>query len=60
VRLAPGKSCTLTFKLTSQYLSYWSAATGDWLNDESSFDVWVGGDSVAGLAGSFEVKQASH
>jgi beta-glucosidase len=60
VRLAPGKSRTLIFKLTSQDLSYWSAATGDWLNDESAFDVWVGGDSVAEMAGSFEVKQASH
>jgi hypothetical protein len=36
-------------------LAYWSAVTGTWVHDASKFDVWVGGNSVADLAGSFEI-----
>ena len=30
-------------------------AVRDWVTDASTFDVWVGGDSTAGLAGTFEI-----
>ena len=57
VTLTPGESRTLRFTLTDDDLRYWSAATGGWLHDESTFDIWVGGSSTADLAGSFEVKR---
>lgn len=55
VTLKPGETRTLTFTLTPDDLRYWSAATGGWVQDESKFDIWVGGSSAADLAGSFEV-----
>lgn len=38
-------------------LRYWSAATGSWVQDEAKFDLWIGGNSAATLAGHFEVKR---
>jgi beta-glucosidase len=37
---------------------YWSTTTRDWVLDSSVFDIWVGGDSTAELATSFEVTGA--
>lgn len=37
---------------------YWNAAARDWVIDSSTFDVWVGGDSTAELATTFEVTEA--
>jgi beta-glucosidase len=56
VTLKPGETRTLRFMLRPEDLRYWSAATGGWVQDESVFDVWVGGDARADQAGSFEVK----
>jgi beta-glucosidase len=56
VGLEPGETRTLTFTLRPDDLRYWSAATGGWVQDESPFHVWVGGDSRATLAGSFEIR----
>jgi beta-glucosidase len=56
VTLKPGEVRSLRFTLTPEDLKYWSAVTGDWVQDRSKFDVWVGGSSEATLAGSFEVK----
>ena len=36
-------------------LRYWNAAARDWVIDASTFDVWVGGDSTADGATTFEV-----
>jgi beta-glucosidase len=55
VSLKPGETCTLRFTLTPRDLAYWSAVTGTWAHDFSKFDVWVGGNSLADLAGSFEI-----
>ena len=55
VSLKPGETRTLRFTLTPRDLAYWSAVTGTWVHDASKFDVWVGGNSVADLAGSFEI-----
>jgi beta-glucosidase len=35
---------------------YWNAAVRDWVTDTATFDVWVGGDSTAELAGTFEIR----
>jgi beta-glucosidase len=56
VTLKPGETRTLSFTLKPDDLRYWSAATGGWVQDESAFDIWVGGSSKADLAGSFTVK----
>jgi beta-glucosidase len=56
VAVAAGQSRELRFALGPEQLRYWNAAARDWVLDESSFDVWVGGDSTAGLAAEFTVR----
>ncbi|CAN7248573.1 glycoside hydrolase family 3 C-terminal domain-containing protein [Phenylobacterium sp. LjRoot219] len=56
VSLKPGETRILRFTLKPDDLRYWSAVTGGWVQDEAAFDVWVGGDSKAELAGTFEVR----
>jgi beta-glucosidase len=55
IGLAAGESRTLTFSIGPAERRYWNAAVRDWVTDASTFDVWVGGDSTADLAGKFEV-----
>jgi len=57
VTVQPGRTRTIRFVLQPQTLSYWSAANGTWVQDESAFDVWVGGSSAAALASGFEIKK---
>jgi beta-glucosidase len=57
VSLKPGETRTLHFTLTPDDLRYWSGVTRTWVQDASPFDVWVGGDSQASLAGGFEVRK---
>jgi beta-glucosidase len=57
VHLEPGQTLTLHFTLRPDELRYWSNVTRGWVLDESAFDVWVGGNSVATLASSFEVRK---
>ena len=57
VTLAAGESRTLEFPVGPNERRYWNAAVRDWVTDSSSFDVWVGGDSMAQLATSFEVTE---
>ncbi|MBB4859208.1 beta-glucosidase [Novosphingobium chloroacetimidivorans] len=56
IALKPGEKRKVTFKLGPDELRYWSAAAKDWVQEPSVFDVWVGGDSAAALAGTFEVR----
>ena len=56
VTLAPGETRVVRFTLGPDDLSYWSAATRDRVQDESRFDLWVGGDSTATLSAAFEVR----
>lgn len=56
VSLQAGEQRRLVFTLKPDDLRYWSAVTHDWVIDDGSFDVWVGGSSSAQLAGSFEIK----
>ncbi|MET0363086.1 MAG: beta-glucosidase BglX [Sphingobium sp.] len=55
VTLKPGEKRTLQFTLRPDDLRYWSAVTQGWVQDESDFDLWVGGSSKAELAGSFRI-----
>lgn len=57
ITLKPGELRTLHFTLRPEELRYWSAVTRSWIEEESAFDVWVGGSSAANLASSFEVKR---
>jgi beta-glucosidase len=57
ISLSPGESRTLEFRVGPNERRYWNAAVRDWVSDPSTFDVWVGGDSTAELATSFEVTQ---
>ena len=58
VALAAGETRTVTFGLGPRELRHWSAATRDWVQDATTFDVWVGGDSTAELATAFVVTSA--
>lgn len=55
ITLDPGASETVTFTLGPDELRYWHALERDWVQDASTFDVWVGGDSTASLGTTFEV-----
>jgi beta-glucosidase len=57
ISLSAGESRTLEFRVGPNERRYWNAAVRDWVSDPSTFDVWVGGDSTAELATSFEVTQ---
>jgi beta-glucosidase len=56
VTVAPGETRRVTFTLGPDELRYWSAARRGWVQEGSTFDVWVGGDSNASLSATFEVK----
>lgn len=53
--LSPGETLTVGFELRPEDMTYWSSAIRDWVQDETVFDVFVGGDSAATLNASFEV-----
>ena len=55
VTLAAGESRTLDFPVGPAQRRYWNAAVRDWVVDQSTFDVWAGGDSTASLTTTFEV-----
>lgn len=56
VTLAPGQTRTVHFKLSPQDLSYWAASTRSFVQDATTFDVYVGGSSEASLGGTFEIR----
>jgi beta-glucosidase len=58
IGLGAGESRTLQFTLGRAELTHWNAAARDWVLDASTFDVWVGGDSTAELATTFQVNEA--
>ncbi len=57
VSLAPDETKTLKFALGPEQLQHWTAATKSWVQDETVFDVTVGGDSTATLTTTFEVRR---
>ena len=55
VSLEPGETQRVEFTLGPRELRYWNAAAKDWVIDASTFDVWVGGDSITDLGATFEI-----
>lgn len=56
VTLAPGESRELSFELGPDQLRYWSAVTRDWVQDATTLDVWLGGNSTAELTAELQVR----
>ncbi|UQX89023.1 beta-glucosidase BglX [Jatrophihabitans telluris] len=57
--LAAGQTRTVQFRIGPEQRRYWNAAVRDWVNEASTFDVWVGGDSTAELCTQFRVESSS-
>jgi beta-glucosidase len=55
ITLAAGETRRVSFTLTPDHLRYWSAATRDWVQDATTFDVFVGGSSQETIQAGFEV-----
>lgn len=55
VTLKPGESRRMQFTLSADDLRYWSDATKSWIQDRSTFDIWVGGNSHAQATTRFAV-----
>jgi beta-glucosidase len=55
VTLKPGETRTIRFALTPAELTYWAATKNAWVQDETTFDVYVGNSSEATLKTAFEV-----
>lgn len=55
--LAPHEKKRIHFCLGKNELTYWSTAKKGWVEEPSTFDVWVGGDSTASLHSTFQVVQ---
>jgi beta-glucosidase len=53
--LAAGETRTVTFDLGPDQLRYWAAATGEFVQDETTIDIYVGGSSTAELTTTLEV-----
>jgi beta-glucosidase len=49
IGLQPGEKRSITLTLGPEELRYWSTRERKWVQEESAFDVWVGGDSTATL-----------
>lgn len=47
ITLRPGEKKTVRFAVGPNELRYWSAAARDWVNEASTFDLWIGFDSQA-------------
>ncbi len=55
IMLTAGETRHMRFTLTADDLRYWSNAKRAWIQDQSTFDIWVGGSSEADLATIFNV-----
>ena len=55
VTLAPHEKKTLHLPLGKDELTYWSSAKKAWIEEPSTFDIWVGPDSTASLHSHFTV-----
>ncbi|WP_315070558.1 glycoside hydrolase family 3 N-terminal domain-containing protein [uncultured Microbacterium sp.] len=49
ISLAVGETRLVTFELTPKELQYWSAVTASHIQDATTFDVGIGGDSTVSL-----------
>lgn len=53
IGLRPGEKKTMRFTIGPDALRYWSSAGHGWVNEASTFDVWIGTDSTAALGTTF-------
>ncbi|HYI59567.1 MAG TPA: glycoside hydrolase family 3 N-terminal domain-containing protein [Microlunatus sp.] len=56
VAIDAGSSATVEFTLGPDELRYWSAVTRDWVQDATTYDLGVGGDSTVELGTTFTVR----
>jgi len=56
VAVPAGATVRIQFEVGPEERRYWSAAVRDWILEPSTFDVWIGGSSVARLGGGFRVE----
>jgi beta-glucosidase len=56
VRLEAGETRTLRFEVPASARRYWSATDKAYVLDQSTFDLWVGGDCSATLGAEFTVQ----
>ena len=49
IHLAAGETRTVEFELGPDQLRHWSSATGGYVQDATTLDIWVGGSSTAVL-----------
>lgn len=59
VHVGAGQRLRVSFTVGPEELTYWSAATRDWVQDATTIDIWVGGSSTADLATKFEVVRSA-
>ncbi len=57
ITLAPQEKKTLHFSIGKDELTYWSTAKRAWVEEPSTFDVWVGSDSTTTFRSSFTVAE---
>jgi len=57
ITLAPHQKTMVRFPLGPGELTYWSTAKKGWVEEASTFDVWVGGDSTASLHTAFQTTE---
>jgi beta-glucosidase len=55
IHLAPGAAQTVSFTLGREELKFWSPITRAWGVEAASFDVWVGGSSLATAHAEFKL-----
>lgn len=55
ITLQPGETKKVTFQLGPDELQYWSTNAGKWIQDATSFDIWVGSDSLASMHADLKV-----
>ena len=55
--LKPGETQTVKFPLGKDELQFWSPQAKEWVVEASTFDVWAGEDSTAGLHAEFAVSE---
>jgi beta-glucosidase len=57
ISLQPGEKEHVRFALSPEDLTYWSTAKRAWIQEPSTYDVWVGEDSTAKLSATFEITE---
>jgi beta-glucosidase len=56
VHLPAAGSQVVTFQIGPPQLRYWSAATGGYVQDATTIDIWAGGSSEAELSATLDIR----